>query len=69
MPGGPLCVRGLVRLLKADGNVIVEDRRLALCRCGQSHNKPFCDNSHLGVAFDDLGVAPETEAKHHASGK
>jgi len=69
MPGGPLYVRGLVRLLKTDGNVIVEDTRLALCRCGQSHNKPFCDNSHLGVAFDDLNAAPETEAEHHASGK
>jgi uncharacterized Fe-S cluster protein YjdI/CDGSH-type Zn-finger protein len=69
MPGGPLYVRGLVQLRAADGSVIVEDTRLALCRCGQSRNKPFCDNSHLGVAFDDLGPAPEEEAKHHASGK
>ena len=69
-PGGPLYLRGLVRLLKTDGNVIVEDTRLALCRCGQSHNKPFCDNSHLGVAFDDLGAAPDqAEAKRHVSGK
>lgn len=62
MPGGPLYVRGPVELRTADGRVIVDDTRLALCRCGQSHNKPFCDNSHLDVAFDDLGVAPETEA-------
>jgi CDGSH-type Zn-finger protein len=69
MTGGPLYIRGLVRLRAADGSVIVEDTRMALCRCGQSHNKPFCDNSHLGVAFDDLGAAPEAEAKHHANGK
>lgn len=69
MPGGPLYIRGLVELRTADGRVIVDDTRLVLCRCGQSHNKPFCDNSHLGVAFDDLGVTAETEAKHHASGK
>jgi CDGSH-type Zn-finger protein len=69
MPGGPLYVRGLVELRTSDGSVIVEDARLALCRCGQSQNKPFCDNTHLGVAFDDLGSAPETEAKHHANGK
>jgi uncharacterized Fe-S cluster protein YjdI/CDGSH-type Zn-finger protein len=68
-PGGPLYVRGLVQLRTADGSVIVEDTRLALCRCGQSHNKPFCDNSHLSVAFDDLGAVPGGDAGHHASGK
>jgi uncharacterized Fe-S cluster protein YjdI len=40
-PGGPLYVQGLVQLRAADGSVIVEDTRLALCRCGHSHNKPF----------------------------
>ena len=69
MPGGPFYVRGLVRLLKADGSVIVDDTRLALCRCGQSQNKPFCDNSHLGVAFDNLGAARGEDAKQQASGK
>ena len=56
-PGGPLHVRGRVQLLSADGGVIVEDVRLALCRCGRSHNKPFCDNSHRGTGFDDSGKA------------
>ena len=51
-PGGPLYVRGLVRVESLDGNLILSDTRVALCRCGQSQNKPFCDNSHLAVSFD-----------------
>jgi CDGSH-type Zn-finger protein len=39
--------------------LIVEGTRLTLCRCGQSHNKPFCDNSHLDAGFDDPGAAVE----------
>jgi uncharacterized Fe-S cluster protein YjdI/CDGSH-type Zn-finger protein len=60
MPRGPLVVCGRVQLRAPDGSLIVEDTRLTLCRCGQSHNKPFCDNSHLDAGFDDPGavVAP-----------
>src|SRR3954471_9465727 len=36
--GGPLYVRGLVQLRAADGSLLVEDTRMALCRCGQSQN-------------------------------
>jgi CDGSH-type Zn-finger protein/uncharacterized Fe-S cluster protein YjdI len=59
MPDGPLYVRGFVQLRSADGKVIIEDMRLALCRCGQSHNKPFCDNSHRGSGFRDSGVVAD----------
>jgi uncharacterized Fe-S cluster protein YjdI/CDGSH-type Zn-finger protein len=55
MPRGPLHVRGRVRLVSADGSVIVEDTRLTLCRCGRSNNKPFCDDSHRAAQFDDSG--------------
>ena len=68
-PGGPLYVRGLVQLQSANGSVILNDTRLALCRCGQSHNKPFCDNSHLDIVFDDLGTAADGDAGHHDSSK
>ena len=68
-PGGPLYVRGLVQLQSADGTEILADTRLALCRCGQSHNKPFCDNSHLGIAFDDVGAVPDGHARHHDNGE
>jgi CDGSH-type Zn-finger protein/uncharacterized Fe-S cluster protein YjdI len=54
-PDGPLYVRGCVQLRSTDGNVS-EDTRLALCRCGQSHNKPFCDNSHRSSGFKDSGA-------------
>ena len=30
--------------------------RMALCRCGKSMNKPFCDNSHVSMNFQDYGA-------------
>jgi uncharacterized Fe-S cluster protein YjdI/CDGSH-type Zn-finger protein len=62
-PGGPLYVRGAVQLRSADGCVIIEETRLALCRCGQSDNKPFCDNSHHRIAFDDPGDVVDRSAR------
>lgn len=50
-PNGPLFVRGRVRIVDHDGRVIREDTRLALCRCGASENKPFCDGSHRRIRF------------------
>jgi uncharacterized Fe-S cluster protein YjdI len=50
-PDGPLFVRGKVRVVDADERLIREDTRLALCRCGTSGNKPFCDGSHRRVGF------------------
>jgi uncharacterized Fe-S cluster protein YjdI/CDGSH-type Zn-finger protein len=49
---GPLYVRGKVRILGPGNHLIREDTRLALCRCGHSNNKPFCDGSHFRVRFD-----------------
>jgi Iron-binding zinc finger CDGSH type/Divergent 4Fe-4S mono-cluster len=50
-PNGPLFIRGLVRIVDRDGRLVREDTRLALCRCGASENKPFCDGSHRRVDF------------------
>ena len=55
-PNGPLFVRGQVRIVDNEGRLIREDTRLALCRCGASGNKPFCDGSHRRVGFT---TAPE----------
>jgi CDGSH-type Zn-finger protein/uncharacterized Fe-S cluster protein YjdI len=60
---GPTFVRGRIRLLDRTGNVIREDTRVALCRCGHSQNKPFCDDSHYREGFQSadphLGESPE----------
>jgi hypothetical protein len=50
-PNGPLYISGPVRILDANGAVIREDTRVALCRCGHSRNKPFCDGSHETAGF------------------
>jgi CDGSH-type Zn-finger protein len=49
---GPLIVRGDFRLLDQDGNAIDPGREtIALCRCGKSGIKPFCDGSHKRAGF------------------
>ena len=49
---GPLLVRGPFRLLDQDGGEIEVDRgTVALCRCGKSRLRPFCDGSHKVVRF------------------
>jgi CDGSH-type Zn-finger protein len=49
---GPLLLRGDFTLLTQDGEVIDPGRRtVALCRCGRSAVKPFCDGTHKVVGF------------------
>lgn len=49
---GPLLVRGAVRLESSTGEPIEQHRRtVALCRCGVSTIKPFCDGSHKAIHF------------------
>lgn len=52
---GPLVVKGLDRLVDADGNDIEVKPVMALCRCGNSKSKPFCDGSHKTVGFKSTG--------------
>ena len=54
---GPLYVHGAVRLEMEDGSVLVEDVRVALCRCGKSANQPFCDGTHRTMRFTDGAAA------------
>jgi len=50
---GPYIVKGQIKLMDADGNEFqVKRDRMALCRCGQSSNKPFCDGTHNNNGFD-----------------
>lgn len=48
---GPLIVSGRITLKHADGREESKDRKTALCRCGQSGKKPFCDGTHTKVGF------------------
>ncbi|NYE47292.1 CDGSH-type Zn-finger protein [Spinactinospora alkalitolerans] len=49
---GPLLVRGAFRLTTQGGEEIEPGRRtVALCRCGASAVKPFCDGSHKAIGF------------------
>ncbi|MFC3386466.1 CDGSH iron-sulfur domain-containing protein [Couchioplanes azureus] len=49
---GPLLIRGTFTLRTPDGQVIDPGRAtVALCRCGRSAIKPFCDGTHKAVGF------------------
>lgn len=55
---GPYRIRGPIRVVDADGNEydlskrLVEGEFIALCRCGGSSTKPFCDGTHKRNGFD-----------------
>jgi CDGSH-type Zn-finger protein len=56
---GPYRVQGPVVLEDADGNQFeLPGEVFALCRCGGSNNKPFCDGTHQSIGFQ-----AETKAK------
>jgi CDGSH-type Zn-finger protein len=49
---GPYKVTGPVLIIDAEGNRFeIAEGPIALCRCGHSQTKPFCDASHKGAAF------------------
>lgn len=52
VPGGPFWVRGDIALVSWNGEAYAAQPRRALCRCGASQNKPFCDGRHLAIGFE-----------------
>lgn len=50
---GPIWVRGGIPIVSADGHAYEVRNRVALCRCGASANKPYCDGSHDSIGFRD----------------
>ncbi|MYH48095.1 MAG: hypothetical protein F4151_00830 [Gammaproteobacteria bacterium] len=50
---GPVYLRGDLEIVTGQGEVLLKDTRIALCRCGASENKPFCDGSHVRVEFTE----------------
>ncbi|MGO9770459.1 MAG: CDGSH iron-sulfur domain-containing protein [Roseiarcus sp.] len=53
-PNGPLKTSGAVEILSGTGRMIERTQATALCRCGGSKNKPYCDGTHKAIGF----VAP-----------
>ena len=60
---GPLFVRGGVTLVGDDGQEYETRNRYALCRCGGSQSKPFCDAMHCNTGFEDGSTAFKSEPK------
>lgn len=62
IPDGPYHLQGWVDVAGAEGRAEgVSDEHCALCRCGSSRNKPFCDGAHADIGFSD---APPVEDEH-----
>jgi CDGSH-type Zn-finger protein len=57
---GPYLIRGPFVILDQDGNEIEAKRRVvALCRCGRSRIRPFCDGTHKAIGFRAESGLPE----------
>ncbi|HEY9719356.1 MAG TPA: CDGSH iron-sulfur domain-containing protein [Trichormus sp.] len=53
LKNGPLLVEGSIQLFGGDGQSIPSPANgCALCRCGASTKKPFCDGTHSKIGFD-----------------
>jgi CDGSH-type Zn-finger protein len=51
-PDGPYLVRGSFVVADQEGNEMpLERRTIALCRCGKSRMRPFCDGTHKLIGF------------------
>ena len=56
---GPYIVKGTVKLVDHLGNEYEVTEAFALCRCGASSKKPFCDGTHARIGFSTEETAPE----------
>lgn len=61
---GPLYISGALKIENAPDDMPGTRFRAALCRCGASKNKPFCDNSHTAAGFSDSGAVGESGTGH-----
>ncbi len=64
-PNGPLLIEGSISLVDHEGNAFPlnpDKPNVALCRCGQSARKPFCDGAHNRCGFQSVELAPKPEA-------
>lgn len=66
---GPLYLRGDFTIVNGAGAVVVSDTRASLCRCGESAQKPFCDNSHRAVGFEAPSTVADPQTNVEVSGE
>lgn len=52
LKNGPVLVKGKLSLKSVDGEQVLEQEVIALCRCGASGKKPYCDGSHSKINFE-----------------
>jgi CDGSH-type Zn-finger protein/uncharacterized Fe-S cluster protein YjdI len=50
-PNGPLLLEGNVEIVTGTGRIVSRNDKCALCRCGASNKKPFCDGTHNKIGF------------------
>ncbi len=61
---GPYIVNGPVEIRDADGTIYTVKETFALCRCGGSTTKPFCDGTHSKIGFQGaVAAVQQTEQK------
>jgi CDGSH-type Zn-finger protein/uncharacterized Fe-S cluster protein YjdI len=65
---GPLFLHGELQIEGAREDMPGLWFRAAVCRCGQSNIKPFCDNSHIAARFEDCGAVGERGSGVEAQG-
>jgi CDGSH-type Zn-finger protein len=63
---GPYIVNGPVELKDADGKAYPSKSRMALCRCGASTTKPFCDGTHSKIGFQAAEKAVPESAENNS---
>lgn len=52
LENGPLLIYGNLKVKDKLGNESLKSQTTTFCRCGASQNKPYCDGSHVRVAFE-----------------
>ena len=51
-PNGPYLIKTECLIVHTDGKEEIKTGTVALCRCGASANKPYCDGSHRKIGFE-----------------
>lgn len=53
---GPIFIKGPMKYVDAAGEEqLLERKNIALCRCGNSSEKPFCDGTHNEIGWNAVG--------------